>query len=53
RQACKKCHSSTKALKASIPKAWAKMDPTYTYSSFCPRVVAVMEAKGQIFKNIL
>ncbi|QQP37520.1 Putative transposable element [Caligus rogercresseyi] len=56
RQACKKRHNSTKALKPSITKAWAKMDPTYiknTCSTFRPRVVAVMEAKGQIVKNIL
>ncbi|QQP53538.1 Hypothetical protein FKW44_006049, partial [Caligus rogercresseyi] len=34
-----KSHSSTKALKASITKAWSKMEPTYiknTCSSFRP-----------------
>ncbi|QQP39621.1 Putative transposable element [Caligus rogercresseyi] len=47
RQACKKPPQQYKALKASITKAWAKMDLTYiknTCSSFRPRVVAVMEA---------
>lgn len=53
KEACNKSHSSVRDLKASISRAWGKMDQAYirnTCRRFRPRLEAVIAKKGGLFE---